>query len=236
MIGHTFGEALVVVVKTTIPYHTPNDYRSEFITINPSNLQRSSIIYHTSTMSTDTLPHIYTAVPLSEGALDHQTTSDDKSLNLIHFLHFTAGSTVGNICSILGFQGLYGRFVGMSMPQVLLYSVVWALVTSLAGNLLWNSLSTCFIRWAPKSQKLNRLYKVQSILQYEYSTYLGIFLGFCFGCTVADVKYGMPWKCIVSTVLMALTWASLMVWCACRESERTEANKGKGTTLPFVVV
>jgi hypothetical protein len=52
--------------------------------------------------------------------------------------------------------------------------------------------------------------------QTEYAFAIGVFLGFCASCTVTDVLYGISLQCVVLTVVVAVAWASLMLYCASR--------------------
>ena len=191
-------------------------------------------------MSLEELPPIYTAIPLAEEPQNtddsNKTTKSSFKITHLHSFHFFCGSLVGNGHAILGFKRLYSYFQGMSTGNILLYSIVWSLITSLTGYLLYNLAWTIILKRAETSRKLRKYCKPHLLLQYEYATYLGIFLGFCVGCTAADVVYGMPWSCVAATIVMALGWAGLMVFCACRESAFKEQQPRKGTTLPFLVV
>ena len=178
-------------------------------------------------MSLDELPPIYTAVPLT-----HDTNDDDNNdqpssqkITVFHSLHFVTGCIVGNAHAILGFKRLYNYFHAMSTSNILMYSVIWSLITSLSGYLLYNLVWTILLYKAENCRKLKKFCKPHLLLQYEYATYLGIFLGFCLGCTAADVVYGMPWTCVAATVLMAMGWAFLMVWCGQRESALKEEQQ-----------
>lgn len=199
-------------------------------------------------MSLDELPPIYTAVPVADEAQQDNgkktivsydkspsTTTISNKITLFHSIHFAAGCIVGNAHAILGFNRLYNYFHDMSTSNVLLYSVIWSLITSMTGYLLYNLVWTILLRKAETCRALRKFCKPHLLLQYEYATYLGIFLGFCLGCTAADVVYGMPWACVAATVLMAMGWAALMVWCGHRESALKE-HAQEGTLLPFLVV
>lgn len=191
-------------------------------------------------MSLEELPAIYSAMPLlaDEPETSKSNRSDENSsskVSMIHSIHFVAGCLIGNAHAILGFKRLYSYFYGMSTTNVLLYSIIWSLITSLSGYFLYNLVWTIIMQRAETSRKLRGLCKPHLLLQYEYATYLGIFIGFCLGCTAADVVYGMPWTCVAATVLMAVGWAGLMIWCAHRESSLHE-HAGQGITLPLLVV
>ena len=191
-------------------------------------------------MSLEELPVIYTAVPLSddtEGSSNNETSNRPSTkITFIHTMHFLIGCLIGNGHSVLGFKRLYYHFNGMSTTHVLLYSIIWSLITSLSGYLIYNLAWTLISHRAEKCRSLQKYCKPHLLLQYEYATYLGIFLGFCLGCTAADVVYGMPWTCIAATVLMALAWAAVMIWCAYQESSHSGLGTKDGTILPFLVV
>lgn len=191
-------------------------------------------------MSLEDLPVIYTAIPLADQPQnehnDGDTTKSSFKITCLHSFHFIVGGVIGNAHAILGFKRLYGYFQGMSTANVLLYSVIWSLITSLTGYLLYNLAWTIILNRAETNRKLRKFCKPHLLVQYEYATYLGIFLGFCVGCTAADVVYGMPWSCVAATVVMALAWAGLMLACAYRESALQEPEPHKGTKLPFLVV
>ena len=191
-------------------------------------------------MSFDELPPIYTAIPLAEEVKnDHEhnnTVHSSFKITHLHSLHFFVGSLVGNGHAIYGFKRLYGYFLGISTVNILLYSIVWSMITSLTGYLLYNMVWTIILKRAETSRMMRKFCSPHLLLQYEYATYLGIFLGFCVGCTAADVIYGMPWSCVMATVAMALAWTGLMVLCAFREGTLHERYLRKGTTLPFLVL
>ena len=191
-------------------------------------------------MSLEELPPIYTAIPLAEELQNNHdrdtTTKSSFKITHLHGIHFLMGGLVGNVHAIYGFKRLYGYFQGMSTTNILLYSIVWSMITSLTGYMLYNLVWTIVLKRAETSCKLRKFCSPHLLLQYEYAAYLGIFLGFCVGCTAADVVYGMPWSCVAATVVMALAWTCLMVSCAFRESALKEQEPRKGTTLPFLVV
>lgn len=201
-------------------------------------------------MSIEELPTLYTAVPLVNEETVPLTTAATRNkrrshnngsfgITYIHAFHFIAGCLLGNANAIMGFNRLFGYFTGMSTTNILVYSVVWSLITSLTGYFLYNFSWTLLLWKAEDNHSLQNISKPHLLLQYEYSTYLGIFIGFCLGCTAADVVYGMPWNCVAATLVMAMAWAALMIWCARRESafkEHAVDRHRDGTTLPFVVV
>lgn len=194
-------------------------------------------------MSIEELPSIYTAVPMNEetSPLTHEDDSkrrrDSLQVTFVHTIHFVAGCVLGNANAIMGFNRFFGYFSGMSTTNILVYSVVWSLITSLTGYFLYNLTWTVLLCRTETNRRLRSISKPHLLLQYEYASYLGIFIGFCLGCTAADVVYGMPWNCVVATLVMAMAWAALMVWCARRESAfKEQADRAEGTTLPFLVV
>jgi hypothetical protein len=166
--------------------------------------------------------------------------------------HFTGGLLVGNAHALFGFHHLYGYLTSsasssstssLSIP-ILTYAVLWSLATSVTGY-LWYSLLVWTTRWysvhaaKPTTTTPAAVWTTPPpclLLQYEYATYMGIFIGFCVGCTAANVVYGLPRPCVAATVALAVVWTALLMACARRAHGWGEDPTLRSTTLDFCVV
>lgn len=73
----------------------------------------------------------------------------------------------------------------------------------------------------------------------EYMFALGVFLGFCGACTVADVVLGMPWTSVLGTMGVAMLWGVIMWYAYWKSSmeekkQQQEDNKEQTVVLPLV--
>lgn len=219
-----------------------------------------------STTTTSSSKPIYTAVlldletaealqqQLSVPLLSHddydvtvkQSSSSSTAATTVKVLNFLMGVCIGVIFSCLGFRVLIQHWDTMGHTDVMLFSVVWSSVTSVAAYMLFSLLyicTCCFFGSKSNSTAAACTESPQMISILEYCFAVGVFLGFCGACTWTDVAYGMPTSSILLTVLVAALWACLMIYCAIAttkddddEEQEPAQRRRRGTVLPLVFV
>jgi hypothetical protein len=185
---------------------------------------------------------------------DHVIMESNKTTNTVKVLNFLTGLCVGVMFSCAGFAVLIQHWHTMGHKDVMLFSIVWSSVTSVAAYLLFSLLyiGTCSY-FGPTTSSCrsnltlavsNALESERTISMLEYCFAVGVFLGFCGACTWTDVAYGMPASSILLTVVVATVWATLMVYCAMVTSRKdsdeqqqyVQPRGRKGTVLPMIFV
>jgi hypothetical protein len=162
----------------------------------------------------------------------------DLPRRMIRVLTFLGGMILGVCFSIMGFNELFHNYRDVSGKKVVLFSLAWSSLTSIAAYLFFGIFWSIVLYLKQESVHFTELSSdafMVDVLEYHYA--LGVFLGFCLACTVTDVLHGMPWFSVLSTLAIALLWAKLMMWFASKNSARAESHlKPKGTSLPLMMV
>jgi hypothetical protein len=176
---------------------------------------------------------------LGRGQQEKTTTRADLPRGMIRVLTFLGGMILGVCFSIMGFNELFHNYRDVSGKKVVLFSLAWSSLTSIAAYLFFGIFWSIVLYMNQESIHFNELSSdtfMVDVLEYHYA--LGVFLGFCLACTVTDVLHGMPWFSVLSTLGIALLWAKLMMWFASKNSSACAKAqmKQKGTTLPLMMV
>jgi hypothetical protein len=207
------------------------------------------------TTTTITGKPIYTAVLLEVTSVHQDSNSNSDGLEepllgrrerssnnlprgMIRVLTFVGGMILGVCFSIMGFNELFHNYRDVSGKKVVLFSLAWSSLTSIAAYLFFGIFWSIVLYLNQESVHFDELSSdafMVDVLEYHYA--LGVFLGFCLACTVTDVLHGMPWFSVLSTLGIALLWAKLMMWFAAKHSDcAAKQPKLKGTTLPLLMV
>lgn len=141
-------------------------------------------------------------------------SSSSSTATAAKILNFVTGLCTGVMFCCGGFSVLLQHWQNMSPIDVVLFSVVWSIVTSVTAYLLFNLLyiGTCY--YCPNSSNSRCLESPQTISILESCFFVAIFLGFCGACTRMDVANGTPASIIILTEVAAAFWACLMIDCA----------------------
>eukprot|EP00527_Entomoneis_sp_CCMP2396_P002183 CAMPEP_0198144782 /NCGR_PEP_ID=MMETSP1443-20131203/18644_1 /TAXON_ID=186043 /ORGANISM="Entomoneis sp., Strain CCMP2396" /LENGTH=188 /DNA_ID=CAMNT_0043808245 /DNA_START=91 /DNA_END=657 /DNA_ORIENTATION=- len=182
---------------------------------------------------------IYIAVPLLSAEerkeakqgneIEEQTPLRSKDYKLAPFL---AGSVIGAIFSILGFRVLINHQGDDSYKNIFLFAFLWSTVTSAFAYVVFGILWSALLKKYQDTELQRSLADYEFLADIEYYFALGVFIGFCFVCTVSDVFYGLPWVGVTLTIFVACLWTMVMTWFA----SRTHEEQRNGTELPSVVV
>jgi hypothetical protein len=171
------------------------------------------------------------------------SSSSTSTATTVKALNFLTGICVGVVFSCLGFNVLIQHWHNMGQTDVMLFSVMWSSVTSVAAYLLFSALYAATSCFCGRNSTTMESTKTVSILEYCFA--VGVFLGFCGACTWTDVAYGMPTESILLTVAVAALWACLMIYCAFasapseeeeEEEELAWRRSRRGTVLPMIFV
>ena len=159
---------------------------------------------------------------------------------MIRVLTFLGGMILGCVFSVMGFNELFSNYRDVLGKKVVLFSLAWSSLTSVAAYLFFGIFWSAVLYFHQESVHFDELSSdafMVDVLEYHYA--LGVFLGFCLACTVTDVLHGMPWFSVLSTLFIALLWAKLMMWFASKTSSTSSTAPPalrKGTNLPMMVV
>jgi hypothetical protein len=180
-------------------------------------------------------------------AMQSSSTSTSTASTPVKILNFLMGLCTGVLFSCAGFVVLVHHWHNMDQTDIILFSVIWSSVTSIAAYVLFSLLyiGTCCY-FGSNSSCSASLESQQTISILEYCFAVGVFLGFCGACTWTDVAYGMPASSVFLTVVVASLWACLMVYCAMATSgnnsddeyceQPAHSRRRRGTVLPLVFV
>jgi preprotein translocase subunit SecG len=139
-----------------------------------------------------------------------------RTATKVQILNFLTGLCTGVMFCCAGFTVLHQHWDNMGPKDVLLFSVVWGCVTSIVTCLLFSLLfigtTRCSVGNNSSNSKCLESRQTISILENCFGA--GIFLGFCGACTWTDVAYGTSTNIHILTVVVAVFWACLMIYCA----------------------
>jgi hypothetical protein len=158
-----------------------------------------------------------TSIKITESKLSPSSKSAATTVNILNFL---TGICTGAMLSCAGFAFLLQHWHSMNLRDILLFGLVWGVVTCVATYLLLNLLSYTGTRCChfgnSNSNNSNSKYsesrKTAALLENCFGS--GTFLGFSGVCNSTDVVQGMATSIIILTVVVASLWACLMVYCA----------------------
>lgn len=187
---------------------------------------------------------IYTAVPLlsvdeqNQGETLNKTRQvncvddEDRSAKSYKITPFLAGALLGAAFSVIGFRILVKQQSDDSYQSIFWFALLWSTVTSTVSYCFFGAF-WCALR---KSYQESTFYRTLSnhnfLADIEYYFAVGVFIGFCFACTISDILYGLPWIGICLTVAVACVWTGIMTWFASGNKE----EERHATILPTVIV
>jgi hypothetical protein len=153
-------------------------------------------------------------IKITESKLSSSPKSVATTVNISTFL---TGICTGAMLSCVGFAFLLQHWQTLSSRDIMLFALVWGVVTCVAAYLLFNLLLYTGTRCHFGSSNSNRSSikesrKTAALLENCFGS--GIFLGFSGVCTSTDVVQGMATSIIILTMVVASLWACLMIYCA----------------------
>eukprot|EP00522_Entomoneis_paludosa_P012252 CAMPEP_0172450436 /NCGR_PEP_ID=MMETSP1065-20121228/8772_1 /TAXON_ID=265537 /ORGANISM="Amphiprora paludosa, Strain CCMP125" /LENGTH=188 /DNA_ID=CAMNT_0013202217 /DNA_START=20 /DNA_END=586 /DNA_ORIENTATION=+ len=182
---------------------------------------------------------IYTAVPLlseeeRSEAIQASNEKDETPMESHKYktLPFIGGSIIGAAFSIIGFRLLIETQGHDSYKNIFLFALLWSTVTSTVAYIFFGLLWTALLQAYQNTKVYKILADYDFLADIEYYFALGVFIGFCFACTISDIVYGLPWVGVTLTIVVAGLWTLVMTWFASRGREEDR----NGTSLPSVVV
>jgi F0F1-type ATP synthase assembly protein I len=150
----------------------------------------------------------------SKPSSSSKSKSTAATLNILNFL---TGLCTGAMLGCAGFTFLLQHWHSMSPRDIILFGLVWGVVTCVATYLLFNLLlytgTLCHFGISNSNRSsIKESRKTAAILVNCFGS--GTFLGFSGVCLLTDVVQGMATSIIILTVVVASLWACLMVYCA----------------------
>jgi hypothetical protein len=155
-------------------------------------------------------------IKITEPKLSSSSKSAATTVNIITFL---TGICTGTMLCCTGFAFLLQHWQTLSPRDVVLFGLVWCVVTCVATYLLFNLLlytgTRCHFGSSSSSSSSSVKYsesrKNAAMLENCFGS--GTFLGFSGVCTSTDVVQGMATSIIILTMVVASLWACLVIYC-----------------------
>jgi hypothetical protein len=144
-------------------------------------------------------------------------------------LYLVSGILLGSFSAVVGWTSLIHftdpSTTNISITSIALCSLSWSIVTSLVALGVYTILTTIVTATDPvrpppvtsisSNWEQHSNFKKRCLLWLEYCLSVGVFVGFCVACAMADMKTndGVPMAIALLTTAVALTWIIFMVAC-----------------------